>query len=222
MTTPTQPVPTEPRASVPPPPTGDRPPPEERPRQVGLGVALIGAGTLWLLAIAGVPIRWEVLLPAAIVAIGVFLLVAGRRASTDGLVGLGIVLAVAAIVVTSSPGPVSVSAGERVHRATTTSELEPDYALGAGTMTLDLRELVLGGGVTEVAARVTFGELIVRVPTGVAVTGDAEVASGEIVAFDQTRSGLGPDLILDEPGPTDGPALDLDLEVGLGRIEVTR
>jgi hypothetical protein len=50
------------------------------------GVALMAAGGLWLLHVLGVPLRWEVLLPSALIAIGLAVLVGGRR-SGDGRAG---------------------------------------------------------------------------------------------------------------------------------------
>lgn len=190
-------------------------------RPIGWGLVLIAAGALWLLSLAGVPIRWELVLPIALVVVGALLLVGGRWSAHGGLIGLGIVLAVAAFVVAASPAAPSVSAGDRTYRVSDVAELDPAYTLGAGTITLDLRELELPHGTTEVAAGVTMGELVVRVPADVTVEGEGRVVMGDVAAFDRSNSGVTPRLVLAEQGDADR-VLVLDLSVTLGRIEVTR
>jgi hypothetical protein len=57
--------------------------------RVGWALALIGAGVLRLLHLAGVAIVWELVLPVAVVVIGVVLLAGGRRVERSGLSGWG-------------------------------------------------------------------------------------------------------------------------------------
>lgn len=231
MTTSTHPPRTEPPvgATPPAPPTEDRAP-EETPRAqpgptarpIGLGLALIGAGVLWLLHLAGVLVNWQVVLPIAIIAIGLGLLIGGRHVARGGLIGLGIVLTVVALVVSVTPMQLSITAGDRTHTVTDLAELEPSYSLGAGTLTLDLRDLELPPGTTELGATVSMGELLVRVPDDVTVTGSGHTIAGEVVSFGRTTAGVAPRRALDETGVENGPVLDLELRTGLGRIEVTR
>jgi hypothetical protein len=220
----TEPGVTSPTASSPGgPPPPERPPVErERRRPMGWGLVLILAGVLWSLALTGVDLRWEVLLPGAVVLVGVLVLAAGRWWSVDGLIGLGIVLAVASLAVVVVPGPVSFTAGDRSHEPTVAAELEPEHTLGAGTLTIDLRSVELPDGVTELSAQVGFGELILLVPADATIRGTASVAAGETSAFGRTRGGVAPTQQFDEPGGAAGPVLDLQLRVGFGRIEVDR
>ena len=223
-TTPAPPQPEEPPPLSPAPDRASRDPAETGSgggRPIGWGLVLIAAGVLWLLSLAGVPIRWELVLPIALVAVGTLLLLGGRWSAHGGLIGLGVVLAVTAFVVATSPAAPSVSAGDRTHRVTDVADLESAYTLGAGTLTLDLRELELPDGTTEVAAGVTMGELVVWVPADVTVEGEGSVVMGEVAAFGRSASDITPRLALAEPGDADR-VLVLDLRVTLGRIEVTR
>lgn len=220
---------TEPPAGGTPPPPwdpgrGGTPGAAPRPavRPIGWGLALIGAGILWLLNIVGVPIDWQLVLPIAIVAIGLVLLLGGRHVARGGFIGLGIVLAVIALVMSVTPTEVSISAGDRTHTVTDLADLDPSYRLGAGTLTLDLRDLELPLGTTELSASVSMGELVVRVPDDVTVTGTGNVIAGEVISFGRTTSGLGPRAALEGAGVEGGPILDLDLQVMFGQIEVTR
>jgi hypothetical protein len=191
-------------------------------RPIGWGLALIGAGVLWLLHIAGVRIDWQLALPVAVIAIGLVLLIGGRHVAHGGLIGLGIVLTAIALVTSVTPMPVSLTAGDRIHTVTDLAQLDSSYRLGAGTLTLDLRELELPPGTTELGASVSLGELVVRVPDDATVTGTGHTIAGEVVSFGRTTEGLAPRRALDDPGIDAGPILDLDLRTGLGRIEVTR
>lgn len=216
-----------PPAPAPPPPDArgesgdrDRPaPPGGRP--IGLGLLLVAAGALWLVSLAGVPIRWDLVLPIALVVVGALLLVGGRWTARGGLIGLGVVLAIVALIGSVAPPAPSISAGDRTYTVSDLADLDPTYTLGAGTLTLDLRELDLPPGATEVSVGVSMGELIVRVPEGVSVDGEASVVMGDVGAFGRSSSGITPHLDLAEPGDADRE-LALDLRVILGRIEVTR
>ncbi len=189
---------------------------------IGWGLALIGAGTLWLLSLAGVSIPWAIVLPVTMITIGVLLLAGGRLIARSGLIGLGVVVTVVALVVSVTPTAVSVSAGDRAHTVTELDDLDSEYRLGAGSLTIDLRSLELPAGTTELTAGVSMGELIIHVPPEVTVEGDGRVAMGEVVAFGASRGGIAPTLTFADPGGAPDRVLVLDLRVGLGSIEVER
>jgi hypothetical protein len=214
---PTAPPPNRPERDTP----GEAGPPSGR-RPIGWGLALIGAGALWLLALTGVAIPWELVLPVAMIGVGALLLLGGRLVTHSGLIGLGVVLSVLALAMTVTPGAVAISAGDRNHVVTDLADLESDYRLGAGTMVIDLRNLELPVGTTEVDAGVGMGELVVLVPRQLAVEGDSRVGMGDIVAFGTSRGGIAPTLTFEEPGSDGARTLVLDLRVGLGSIEVAR
>jgi hypothetical protein len=204
--------------------TGDAgwsPPDPPRRRPVGLALVLITVGVVWLLALAGVNLPWEVLVPGALVVVGVLVLLSPRWGGGSGLIGLGIALAILALVV-AVPSPAALSAGERTIAVTDVADLEDRYGLGAGTMTLDLRSLELPPGTTEVQAGVNLGELVVLVPPDASITGEGRAFLGEVESFERTSSGVAPRAELTEPGDDLDRVLDLRLRVGLGQIEVRR
>jgi hypothetical protein len=202
-------------------PSTDREPPPRRP--VAAGVVLVTVGGLWLLHVLGVTIAWAVLLPVAVIAIGLAVLLGGRSPVTAGLVPLGIVLAVLAGLVTLLPGTTSLEAGDRDLVVTDLADLEDRYELGAGQLTLDLRELDLPPGTTTpLELRVGLGELRVRVPDDVTVTVDGRVTAGELVAFDTRVDGVGPRRQLTADGAPGAGTLAIEASVGLGTLEVSR
>jgi hypothetical protein len=212
----------------PPPPSSDdrqpasaRPGEDHPPRALGWGLALVVAGGLWLLALAGVPMPFEVVLPMALVLVGLALLLWPRARGT-GLVGVGVVLLVVSLVTVVLPGSASVSAGDRTYVVTDAAELEDAYDLGAGTLVLDLRALEPSSNVA-LTARVGMGELTVLLPDDVALRGDARVGMGEIEVLGESRGGVAPTFELDDRVEDEAAAaLALDLQVGLGTIEVRR
>jgi predicted membrane protein len=225
---------TEPRQTEQPPtgPSGPRrEPPEDRPASrgggaaVGWGIAFIAAGVLWILSLLEVPIAWELVLPAGIIIIGVALLAGVRGAARSGLISLGVVLAVVALFATLLPSrtlAATFTAGDNDVTVDTVADLDPVYEHGAGVLRLDLSDLAVSEGVTQVSASVNFGELIVIVPADVTVTGETIVRAGEVSIFGSTTAGFAPSATIDEAGTDEARVLDLDLDVGFGRIEVRR
>lgn len=192
------------------------------PNPIGWGLVLVGGGVVWMLHLAGVTINWRLVVPIGLITIGIVLLLGGRRVERSGLVGLGIALAIVAVIMSLAPLEVSASAGERNYTVATVAELEPSYSLGAGSLTLDLRELELPTGTTEVRVSVSVGELVVVIPNGVSVTGSGHTLAGEVESFGGTTAGVAPRRQLRYEAAPDAPVLDLHLRVGLGRIAVTR
>ncbi len=224
-TTPPSPGEPAPAQDVP----GDHDPASSRRSGLAWGLALIAAGVLWLLWLSGVAIPWGLVLPLTLIAVGALVL-ARPRAEGGGLIGLGIVVMILGLAQPGLPITSSFTAGERSHTITDVTDLDDTYALGAGSLVLDLRDLDLGpgpaDGPVELSARVTFGELIVRVPEHVRVRGAARVAFGEVAHFGRADGGVNPRAVFDEAATSgdarDDDVLELDLRVAFGQIEVRR
>jgi hypothetical protein len=199
------------------------PAPVRRPRPLApvvWGVALIAIGTGWLLELVGIAVPWEALLPVAVLVIGISLLVLSRTGGHGGLIVLGAVLTVLASVTAVVEGPFGLGVGDRYHAPTSLAQLQSDYTLGAGTLTLDLRQVPFPDGAsTSVDVRVLMGEVLVQVPDDVEVVVEGRAGMGDVTVLDLTESGIAPRLTL-----TTGDSartLRLDVSVLLGSIEVT-
>ncbi len=230
MSAPTAPPPDTRAAEGPPaPPRPAVPEPPRRP--YALGLLLIAGGILWALSLLGVDLRWSLILPVVLIVIGAVLLL-DRRGSSGDLVGLGIVVLVAAMLVV----PFSViggdDIGERQEVVTTSDELAEEQRLGIGSLVLDLRDLEFEDGeIVSVTASVGIGELRLRVPEGVALTGEAQVGIGAVQGTEGTRGGFGVNAMVEDlhetvpDDPDTGaspPVLELDLQVGIGQVRVSR
>lgn len=185
-----------------------------------LGGLLVAIGLAWLLNVLGFRVRLEVILPVVLMAVGAALVLDARRGAPGGLIVLGIVLTVLlALGATFDAFSLPARAGEVVERPATINQLDRDYELGVGSLTVELSDLELSSA-TRVSASVGAGKLVVRVPPDAQVEVQAEVGIGQARAFRVGRGGLGVDLTHREPGT--GQTLSLDLSVGIGDIDVRR
>jgi phage shock protein PspC (stress-responsive transcriptional regulator)/predicted membrane protein len=213
-------------SSPPPPfPWGGPPPsaPEltaarRRRRMLGpvvMGTLLVWAGLAWLI---GVSIESALAVGLCIVGVGFVLgaFVGGSWA----LIVPAAVIGAALIVTTAVDIPLSGGVGERTWTPQTISEVDDVYELSMGDGTLDLRQLALDDGDRlEIRATVGFGHLVIEVPEDVAVVVDAEVGIGETVLLGERNSGFS---VSDQrtSGDPDGPVVELDLQAGIGQVEV--
>ena len=208
-------------------PTPRRP---RRPRSplgaMTVSLATMVTGVLLALRLLGVEsLTAPRILAVALLVVGGGLLVGAwvGRARWLIAVGLGLTLALGASVAARDAGLVD-GVGER----TWTPTGDASYALGAGEAVLDLSALPDRRQV-DVDAEVGLGRLLVLVPEGTRVTGEAELGVGEMqLVEDGRRRDLNPDddtevsRTFTFDGPVEGPQVELDLEVGMGQIEVRR
>jgi len=210
---------------------GEQPPvAAPRPRRPSatlpvFGALLAAAGVLGLLAVldvyeADVPVA----LAVGVAVVGLAIAVGaqtGRR--VGGLIVLGLVLLAAFGAAASSPVSFNSGIGERVERPLAASELERSYELGIGDFTVDLANVELPPGRTEVDVKLGIGEVVVTVPRDAAIDVDARSGIGEVDVLGETEDGTGAqERILLSGATADAPRLVLDADVAIGRVEVRR
>ena len=167
----------------------------------------------------------SVFLAICLAVTGVMLTVSAFIGRARGLILLGIVLMPMAwgmhtVNITWWDG-----IGERSHVVESINELEDEYRLGVGRLTVDLRDLHLNGTTQEIAAGVSVGEVVVVVPRGMNVNLTADGRIGE-VRVDQPGVDLvdeGFDATIQTVlGDQTGGTMIVDLDVGIGsaRVEV--
>jgi hypothetical protein len=209
-----------PQAPPAPPPPAPKSPATGR---IALGGLLILLVLAWLAETTGAfSFRWQTVLSVAVLGIG-GLLLATPRHRHDGLIGLGIVLSVLLLFSSFVPRVSFMSgAGDRVERPATAADLADGYELGAGTLTLDLRELTLPAGVTELDANVGMGELRIRLPRDITTEISASAGMGEVIVLGHRQDGINPAVTDSITGQEGAGRLVLDASVGMGKVEVTR
>lgn len=200
-------------------------PPRAGSRRVGpvvVGALLVLSGLAWLADAAGlVSWRWPLLLAGALALVGVAVLAIARRGGHDGLVVVGLVLAVAALLTSLAPSPLVWGAvGDRTLRPQTVTELDESVGLAAGSLTVDLRDIAVDGEPVRLEARVGLGELVVWLPDDATVDVHATSGAGEVAVGSRTNAGLGVEV--DHRLDGDGAVWQLDVATGMGRVEVRR
>ncbi|MCB2223941.1 MAG: cell wall-active antibiotics response protein [Actinobacteria bacterium] len=188
--------------------------------QIVAGALLILLGGAWLIeSLDWADVPWRALLAAALIVVGIALMVGARHGSHGGLIAFGIVLAV--VMALSSAlavlADIPLTGGIGEQRLHPVAAVDDEYHWGIGSMTVDLRD---AGGLDgrTIEATVAIGELIVYVPDGLAVRIDARAGIGEVRVDGRSSGGFDADLTVD-----DGDAqLVLDLDVAIGKVEVRR
>ena len=190
-----------------------------------LGVLLAVAGLLGLLAVLDVyEIDLDLALAVALAIVGAAIAIGAFTGFRVGaLVALGLVLLGGFAFAASLPVSLSAGIGDKVDRPRGAAVLEHSYEYGIGDYELDLTNVRLAEGETNVDVSLGIGALVVTVPDDAAVEVDAHAGAGEVLVFGATDDGIGADRELTVPGPeADSPKLVLDASVGFGRIEVRR
>ena len=196
-----------------------------------LGALLVLGGVAWFLQQAGlVHLSVTTMLSCLLLTLGVGLVLTARRAGGAGLVVVGLVL----VVVLASASAVDVGllqrgVGERTYTPSTAEDIEDRYQLGVGSLTLDLTDVPpeeLAGRSIDV--QLGMGELVVLLPRRSLVRVDlhAEARAGEVDLLGRGGEDGGTNLLERyrdrDLGATDFEPLDLDLDVGLGTVQVVR
>jgi hypothetical protein len=204
------------------------PPPYRRPsilesvplgRLVLGGILLLG-GALWLLSSLDViEISLTAVLPVALMVVGLALVIGSRTGRHSGLIAAGAILTVMLVFASSFDIRLEGGVGQRDFAPRSLADLEPEYRLAMGEMTIDLSGVELPSGTTRVEASVGMGQLVIRVPENATVRAHATAGAGQVVLFGEESNGVDAELSVsrDVPGTT---TLLLELSVGLGQVDV--
>jgi len=137
-----------------------------------------------------------------------------------GRIVLGVVAAVIVVLVAglllAVRVPVFSGVGSRNYET-----LHSKYTLGIGQLTLNFSDLQLPKGQTFVKASVGIGDLHVIAPANATVDVDAHTQAGDVVVLGREDNGTHVRTrVVDRTGS--GRVLVLDLDTGLGKVEVER
>jgi phage shock protein PspC (stress-responsive transcriptional regulator) len=202
--------------AVPPTPT-----PPARRRVLGpvvFGALLIWAGVAFL---ADVTVETGLAGGLLIIGMGCVLgaFVGGSRVLILPALLVGAALAVTAVVDIPLAGPI----GQQRWAPASLAQLDDDYAVSLGEGTLDLRAVDIPTGErVELEASVGVGHLVVLVPDGPAVEVSTAVGAGESDVLGQRQSGYDVTTDRQVDGDATSGTIALDLQVGVGQVEVRR
>ena len=186
--------------------------------RAGLGIVLLAAGALWLLAATDVvDLSYRVGVGILLVVVGLAIALSRSHRGPLVLVGILVVLAgIPALFVDNDLWTAGV--GDETVTPAATADLEP-FEHGIGKLTVDLRAPGLQLDDETVVASLGIGDLLVLVPADTDVKVDAHAGIGNIEALGGSEDGL--DVDLERISGTSGAQeVELELEVGIGSIRV--
>jgi phage shock protein PspC (stress-responsive transcriptional regulator) len=161
-------------------------------------------------------------------AVAILAVVAGLGLVAAGLLGgprwllLPVIVLVLPLAVVSAAGiDLHGGVGHREYRPVSVAELHPEYRLGVGDLNLDLRNLELPPGTTNVRLSVGVGDAKVRIPKGVCVTTDAAIGVGATDLPDDADHGFDVS-VASAAVPRADRQIHVDADLGVGYLQVDR
>jgi len=186
-------------------------------------VVVIGA-LFALDAAHAIDISAQAVLAAALLTVGIALVIGTWIGRARALIAAGVVLTVALAVTAALDVPLRGGIGVHNDTPLALTDLPATYHLGIGNQTVDLTQLKTGGKTVQIAASVGLGQLRVFVPGDAVVKVHGRVGAGDLRLLGTVTNGthLNRNVVLGPQGPTVAGAgeLDLDLRVGMGDVEV--
>jgi phage shock protein PspC (stress-responsive transcriptional regulator) len=180
--------------------------------------ALFAAAAVALAAAAGGGIA----IAAIVIVLGLALIGAAFAGGARWLIAPALVLAIPLGLVVSANADVGGGIGDRHHRPGSMAELDRSYDLGVGELRVDLRDLTLPAGDTDLDFDVGVGHVIVLVPEDACVTSDVEVGMGYAEVLDRNEGGVDIDLDHDATAAPEVSRVRIKAEIGVGALEVER
>lgn len=158
----------------------------------------------------------------AVVVLGVALVVAAFRGGPVWLAIPALLLALPLGVVAAADLEIDGSIGERHYRPASAATIPVGgYELGAGELTVDLRDLAWSPATpVDLDVELGVGALQVLVPDDVCVQTDTHVGIGYSALRGAEADGVDLDQEIDQPAARGVPLLRLNADVAMGAIEI--
>jgi len=189
--------------------------------RIAIGVVLLALAVGgFTAAAAGSALGGGIAIAGLVIACGIGLVGGAFRGGSRWLIAPAIVLALPLAAVAATDLDVRGTWGDRTFRPADVAELGDGYEMGVGSMSVDLRDLELPPGRTDLPLELGVGEIQVLVPDDMCVTTDAEISLGAIDAGQGEEGGVDVDLH-DRRTPDPGVAyVHLDVDLGVGHLSV--
>jgi phage shock protein PspC (stress-responsive transcriptional regulator) len=190
-------------------------------RRLGLAILLLVVTGIGFVAVAvGSAVGGGAVIAGLVIAVGAALVVASFIGGARWLVVPALVLAIPLGLAAAAGIDTDGGVGDRDYHPTRVAELKNGYELGIGELRVDLRDLDLPAGRTDVKVDIGIGHVEMLVPEDVCVASEARVGAGYIQVLDRDNGGLDIDW---RSSPAENPGvkrLIIDADVGIGAIQV--
>jgi phage shock protein PspC (stress-responsive transcriptional regulator) len=183
-----------------------------------LGLAAIGA---FIGVGAAAAFGGGIVIAALAIAAGVVLIATAFVGGARWMIVPALVLVLPLAIVAAADISLDGGVGDREYRPSTMAELNHRYELGAGQLIVDLRDVDLPAGRTDVAVDVGIGEAVVFVPDDACVSSDVHIGIGHAEVLGRDSDGV--DVAYAAAAPDAGaPEVRVDGDIGMGALRVHR
>ena len=154
----------------------------------------------------------------ALAIVGAGLVIGAWWGRARWLIFVGLLLIPIAVAMSFVTAPLEGGWGDRRESPTTAAELDDEYRLAGGELTIDLSDLPRSTAERHIAASIGIGRLLVIVPDGAGVDVTTEIGAGtsNLLGTVQEGTGLTDRNVREGTGGT----FVLDLEAGIGSVRV--
>jgi len=186
---------------------------------IGIVLAALAVGG-FAAAAAGSALGGGIAIAGLVIACGVGLVGGAFRGGARWLIAPAIVLAVPLAAVAATDLDLEGTWGDRTFRPAGADELARGYEMGVGAMRVDLRDVELPPGRTELPLELGLGEIQVLVPEDMCVTSDSTIKVGAVDTGEGEQGGIDIE-VEDRRRPAPGvPYLHIDADIGIGALRV--
>jgi hypothetical protein len=206
------------------PPAPRRPRPPSLLAPIGVSIGIVVAGVLLALGAShAVDVTAESIFAAALLTVGLALVVGTWVGRGRGLIALGTVLTVGLVTAATLDVPLRGGIGNHFETPTSLADLHSSYHLAIGAENLDFTAVPMAGTTQHISATVGTGRLYVTVPSNTKVVVHARAGAGHLLVDGVEANGthVTRDVTMPASGTQTGE-FDLDLRVGIGEVEVDR
>ena len=189
-------------------------------------LTLLGLGVLGLLFVLAVGSFWaaaaggDTIIAGAVIVAGLALVASAFARPARWLVLPALALAIPAAFVAAAGIDLDGGLGEKSYRPASVADIRDRYEVGAGSLTVDLRDVDLTADERRVHVDVGMGKAVVLVPDDVCVSTEADLGMGGVQVFDRDTGGVDVDFEDERTPPAGTARLIVDADVGLGAVEV--
>jgi phage shock protein PspC (stress-responsive transcriptional regulator)/predicted membrane protein len=189
---------------------------------ITLGLLFIGGGIVGLLLAAGNTVEPAYVFAAGLLIVGAALVVSTWFGRSFVLIPLGVALAGLMSISTVIDVPITGGVGDQRAAPFALADLHDEYHLGIGELRLDLSHLSFDRGTMHtVKATVGIGHVLVTLPRNATAELHGHAGLGEVRFLGQHNGGIRIDRNTTlSAGGESPPRIVLDVEVGIGQVEV--
>jgi phage shock protein PspC (stress-responsive transcriptional regulator) len=207
------------------PPSASKPKESSILGRLTVGFMLLAVGILAVLDnIPDVPVYPEPrhYLALAVTVLGIGLIVGAFAGRARWLIIVGVVLVPTLMFSPLFEIEWTSESFELVSNPTTFEEIQDEYSIEIGNLELDLTDLPWDGEEITIETSVDLGNIELRIPSEVAIVGEASVDIGHVGTPGRESAGLGdPTLVFDETDRGLGTVF-LNAHVDMGNIDIRR